>query len=138
MLRLLCAIILLAVLSPTVSADELMTCPDDRIAIANPFPKYPSPDEASAYFGHSTAYVHVFVGGTVTVSFTVSSSGKVETIKVADSTYNLAGRDRNSYEDGYFDDFHPANVVRTVKRWKFSPVDYSCQMTRKFSWKMGD
>lgn len=136
MLRLFFAIILLTVASQTALADDLLPCPDDRIALADPFPKYPSPDEASAYFGHTTAYAHVFVEGTVTVRFTVSSSGNVETIEVVDSTYSLVGPARHSYGDAYFKDFHPANVVRSVKRWIFAPVDYACQMTRKFSWKM--
>ncbi len=123
---------------PTVSAGQLATCPEDLDAIFQPSPEYPSAEEATDYFGRSTRYLHVFVEGSVVVRLTVSASGNVDEVKVIDSTYRLVGRDRDAYEDGYFDEFHPTNVMRAVKRWKFAPVDYSCQMTRVFSWKMED
>lgn len=138
MLRFFCVVSLLSVVLSAVSADELKTCPNDRVAIANPPPNYPSPKEALAYFGHSTSYMHVFVEGSVVVSFIVSASGNVGAITVLESTYSLVGPHRDQYEDGYFDKFHPTNVMRAVRSWKFSPMDYSCQITRKFSWIMED
>ena len=124
-----------AALQQTVTADELVSCPGDQYAIEQSWPNYPSPDEAVDYFGHSTRYLHVFVEGTVIVSFTVLASGNVESVKVVDSSYSLIGRDRGAYEDGYFDDFHPSNVVRTVKLWKFAPMEHSCRMTWTFTFK---
>ncbi len=135
MRRLIYVILLLAALPQAGSSDELVTCKGDREAIAQSWPKYPSPDEAADYFGNSTTYLHVLVEGTVIVSFTVLPSGDVESVKVIDSTYSLVGRDRENYEDGYFDNFHPSNVTRTVKLWKFEPMGHSCQMTRAFTFK---
>ena len=128
-------IALLAALLQAASADELLNCPDDRDAIDQTFPQYPSPDEAVDYFGLTTKYLHVFVEGTVVVSFTVLASGNVESVKVVESSYSLVGPNRLTYEDGYFDEFHPSNVKKKVKLWKFAPIGHLCQMTRTFTYK---
>ena len=132
----LCVIALVTAVSQSLLADDLMACPDDRVVIAQPTPMYPSPDEASTYFDGLTRYLHVFVEGTVTASIVVSVSGVVEEVRVIDSTYRLVGPDQYKYDDGYFDDFHPTNVIRTVERWRFAPDDDPCRITRTFSWKL--
>ena len=127
----LCVIALVTSMSQSALADDLADCADDRNVIAQPTPIYPSKDEASKYFGNSTRYLHTFVEGTVIVSIIVSASGDVEEIRVIDSMYHLVGPDRDKYDDCYFEDFHPANVIRTVKRWRFAP-DYSVPTTPRW------
>ena len=117
--------------------DEGLCNEETLIPIDTAFRGYPTPEEAAPYFGGmTTAYMHVSVDGTVTVRFSVTTSGLVEDVVVTDSSYDLRGPSRNSYEDGHFDDFLPDLVVHQITGWKYEPIDEACELTRTITFEL--
>jgi hypothetical protein len=132
------SLLLLAALSAMPFAGAAQSCADRLVSIATPPPGYPSPQEAAEYFGRSTAYMHVFVEGTVTVAFSVTETGEVAEFETLESSYNLVGRNSGRYKEGFFREFHSAHVQRVLGEWRYKPIETACRVTRTFTWEFQD
>lgn len=82
-------------------------------------------------------YMHVFVEGSVVVTFTVTNSGSVTKARIVKSSYNPIGI-RASYfrKPGYFDGFLDMNVLPTLKGWRFPPRSGPCSHEVTFTYRM--
>lgn len=99
-------------------------------------PDYPSPDQARPYL-QGTAYMHVFVEGTVVVTFTVNTSGAISDVRIAESSYKPIGRSASYFDKpGYFDGFLEMNVLSAVKTWRYSPRIEPCSHKFTFTFRM--
>lgn len=111
-------------------------CPKDIKLLEGLMPDYPSPEQAMPYL-QGTSYMHVFVEGTVVVTFTVTRSGAVTNARIAKSSYKPVGRSSSYYnKPGYFDGFLEMNVLPAVRTWRFSPRIESCSHEFMFTYRV--
>lgn len=119
-----------------VSQAQEVACPNDLKLVEGSMPDYPSPEQAKPYL-QGTSYMHVFVEGSVVVSFSVSSSGAVTDARIAESSYKPVGRNAALYKPGYFDGFLEMNVLSAVRTWRYPPRAQSCNGEFTFTYRMG-
>ena len=120
----------MSIAGPAYGAVEPTECQLALIAVETPFPTYPTPEQARPYFA-GTSYMHVFVEGSVSVEYVVTVSGEVSELRVTESTHRAIGP-RRSYPERNFDGFLESNVLQTVMKWQYEPIEQPCVARASF------